>query len=120
MTEREEAMARLNATFASLRRTVNRSLGDRLEGATMKATDLSIAREVYPDIPDDKYGDDFLYGMIVNYTTFTAAMGIDDDGPDLREQLFAHRQTTLGAVQEFNHLMRHQGRAIWNALRKPL
>lgn len=82
----------------------------------MKATALSIARDVYPEIPDDKHGDSFLYGVIVEYTTFAAAMGIADGEPDLRRQLRVHRQTTLGSFQVLNHLLRHLGRVIWSTL----
>lgn len=81
----------------------------------MKATALSIARDVYPEIPDDKHGEEFLYGMIVEHTDYPASWDTDDS-PELVRQLRVHRQTTLGAFQVVNHLLRHLGRVIWSTL----
>ena len=80
----------------------------------MKATAVSIAHDVYPEIPDDKYGKYFLSMMIIFHTD----MMLDtDDGLKLRRQLRIHRNTLLGSAQVFNHLLRHLGRVIWDALR---
>ncbi len=81
----------------------------------MKATALSIARDVYPEIPDDEYGEDFLYRMIMRHTDQLRYHPLDD-GLELQRQLRVHRQTTLGSFQVVNHLLRHLGRVIWSTL----